>query len=394
MRKLIITCVLIMLGIALCSCGESPNDTITEDATRDRLIQGKLIEDSNVDINGHHYEWVKYRMANSGVRIIGMRTKEDTLVIPAEMHGFRVSEVGGTKEDIMDANDEYADTKEYTGYEDYYQADFMKEFHVWNIDKDQILKKIILSEGIDRITNAGFIHAQADELILPESLESVNVLSVSNSHIKKTVLKGTETTLNMYAFKNSDLKEIEFPENYHGKIETGCFIESSLEKFHCPPAAKEIEYVFTSCKQLKEFTFAENQEEIVLPSLAFSECDSLRELVFPATTKIVKIMPNLYSDEQKRDGVETLVFLGKDTELQCIDYEGNKISGYLPTGKIIAPKDSLAIQTAKKSKKIASFTPIGEKLINSTSEDYNIYEDDFYNQKNAVNLVPMEYEER
>ena len=103
-------------------------------------------------------------------------------------------------------------------------------------------------------------------------------------------------------------------------------------------------------------------------------------------------MPNLYADDTKGNGVPTLVFKGKSTELVCEDSStGKKITGYIPAGKIVAPKGSRAIRAAKKSKKIASFTERGKKLI-AEGEFINDHPD-FYERKDLVNLVPMEYEE-
>lgn len=108
--------------------------------------------------------------------------------------------------------------------------------------------------------------------------------------------------------------------------------------------------------------------------------------------RTVRIMPNLYADDTKGKGVPTLVFKGKNTKLICVDSSTDKkIKGYIPVGKIVAPKGSRAIRTAKVSKKIASFTEQGKKRI-AEGEFINDYPD-FYEWKDLVNLVPVEYEE-
>lgn len=372
---------LLMFCLMMSSCGNTQNEIADKKDIQVKLVPDKLLEETNLDIEGHHYEWIRYCLEDEGIRIIGLRTKEDVLVIPASIQGHSVTRIGGT-EDEIDAEGVYT---EYDVY------DAAKEFHIWNTDMDQKLKKIIIPEGVREIVNEGMAYVRAEELVLPESLVLVDEQTFIGCSITRAEIKGEQTTLGHSAFAMSSLKEILFPADFQGTLGPTCFSGSQIEKFHCPESIKKINFL-TDCKKLKKVTFSEKQREITIPQGAFTDCLSLKEVTIPANVRTVSIMPNLYADDTKGKGVPTLVFKGKKTELVCVDSStGKKITGYIPAGKIVAPKGSRAIRTAKVSKKIASFTEQGKKRI-AEGEFINDYPD-FYERKDLVNLVPVEYEE-
>ena len=372
---------LLMFCLLTCSCGNTQNEIVDKKEIQDKLVPDKLMEETNLDIEGYHYEWIRYCLEDDGIRIIGLRTKEDVLYIPTSIQGYPVTRIGGTEEEI--------DTEGvHTEYDVY---DAAKEFHIWNTDMEQKIKKIIIPEGVREIVNEGMAYVRAEELVLPESLVLVDEQTFIGCSITRVEIKGEQTTLGHSAFAMSLLKEILFPADFQGTLGPTCFGGTQIEIFHCPANVKKINF-FVDCKKLEEVTFSESQSKIVIPEYAFTGCLSLKKLTIPANVRTVRIMPNLYADDTKGNGVPTLVFKGKSTELVCEDSStGKKITGYIPAGKIVAPKGSRAIRAAKKSKKIASFTERGKKLI-AEGEFINDHPD-FYERKDLVNLVPMEYEE-
>lgn len=381
-NKLKIFCILLIAGIFLASCGnseKSPESNATETEIKEKLIQGNVIEQRDIDFDGQHYNWIKYYMDNQGICLLGINTNSDELVIPSSLYGFRISTIGGSK------NENSAEDQAH------FESGFSKKL-LWNTNKEQILKKVMVPEGIEKISNSGFAYLNAGEIILPESLKSIESYGFIGSNIEKVILKGKETSLEFCSFTNSSFKEIIFPDNYHGNLDTCCFTRSTIEKIKCPDNITKIDYFFQNCKDLKEITFSEKQHELTIPTCAFSGCSSLKTLTFPSTMHKVRIMPSLYADDQKKKGVETLIFQGKNTELQCINEDGSEISNYIPAGKIIAPKNSKAIKKAKKVKKIATFTSLGKKLMTKDTE-FLYRNPNFYKTKKYVKLIPMEYEE-
>lgn len=138
---------------------------------------------------------------------------------------------------------------------------------------------------------------------------------------------------------------------------------SGIRKINLPGNIIKIDYFFQNCKNLEEINFSANQKELIIPQCVFTGCRSLKSLTFPASVQSVTILPSLYADDQKEEGVETLIFLGKNTRLHCINDNDEEIPDYIPAGKIVAPKDSLAIHKAKNSKKISAFTTLEKKRI-------------------------------
>ena len=95
---------------------------------------------------------------------------------------------------------------------------------------------------------------------------------------------------------------------------------------------------------------------------SFSGCSKLKKLVFPASTKKVVYCDNFYANNYKKSPGE-LIFLGKNTELQPGSksyylkkrHDKNK-NWIISTGKIIAPRNSKAIEKAKNVWKIKKLT--------------------------------------
>ena len=378
-----------ILAITLTACGKAEALNVPEDdlvAPTASIPTSKEsadcdIEKTDVDIDGRHYEYVKYRIKKSkGVQLLSLRTKDDVLVIPAEIDGHRIKSVGYENDDIEMVIKDREEKKSY-----------------WNLSKKHKYKEIVISEGIQEISVLGFVYVAADKVVLPESLAFVGGEAFGYSKIEEVIVKGTATKLECGAFKNSTLRKIELPKNYHGLIEDLCFSNSEIETFHWPayPDGGErfIKYdAFLNCKNLKEVTFPENMEVIFICNDVFQGCIALDYLVFPATTGKVIFENSAYADNYKQ-GVDTLVFKGKDTEI--IGYQHlaviKELDDFATVGKIIAPKNSKAIKFAKRAKKYGFFSKDIKREIKKHGGIIGTYEE--YPQKD-IRLVPMDYEEK
>ena len=100
-----------MIGIMilmLCSCGGEPQqrgDSGAREGTASsgaagRLTEGRVQDETDLDIGERHDEWIRYCREGEGIRILGLRTKEDILVIPAEFRGYPVRSIGGSDEEM------------------------------------------------------------------------------------------------------------------------------------------------------------------------------------------------------------------------------------------------------------------------------------------------------
>ena len=311
--------------------------------------KGNYIERKNTYIEGRHYTFVKYKKYKNGkLRLISLKTNENALIIPQKIDGCLVVHVG-------------ADTEEVPGAR-WYDPDEKHGRLCWQKNKKQRIKKIVIPEGIKKIWNEAFRGVYAEKIILPKSLTKIDSCAFANTTTKKVVLKSKNAILKRSAFAKSSMEKIKFPNGFRGSIESGCFKYTDLKSFDWPNHGEGNENkvkfdAFRGCKSLKTVNFPENQEHMYISPGVFYGCESLERLVFPASTKKVTYRDSAYADNRK-NGVSTLVFKGQDTEVVGDEYRGEgdyKNIGkynYITVGKIIAPKNSKAIEFAKNAKKI------------------------------------------
>ena len=304
-----------------------------------------IIEKRNIKIKGRRYKYAAYIQTVSGkIMLMSLKTEEDVLYIPSEIEGNPVVLVGRPGEE---------------GYQWSNQIDTNKP--EWNLGKKKRpLKRVIFEEGIERMDDFGGV--VADEIIIPKSMREIEDSAFYKAQIKRVLVRSSQVNLGSRAFYGSTLEQIRLPDDFKGMIGTDCFNSSNLEEFWWPAYGRQqitdiSPSVFQECKKLERVVFPENQECIYIPKNAFWQCTKLRELVFPASTKKVVYSESYYADNFKH-GVDTLIFKGKDTQLEGGDIHLVAQIAYTPehflsVSKIIAPKDSEAIRFAKKAVKIS-----------------------------------------
>ena len=98
----------------------------------------------NVVIEGRRYSEVRYSMTRKGrIRLHSLKTEEKTLRIPAKIDGHPVTELRAS-----------------IG-------------HAWTAGKKQTLKKLVVPEGVKRISGRAFHRLRAEKVILPASLKRI-----------------------------------------------------------------------------------------------------------------------------------------------------------------------------------------------------------------------------
>ena len=330
-----------------------PSSTVVSAITSEEESEKmEYIEKENVVIDGHQYEYIQYcrDKQKKTIRIMSLKTKEDILIIPAKIDGEAVLTVGGTYGEFKLREEYLVDGR--------FEVD---KVLAWQTSKEQELKKIVVSEGIEKVVDMGFINTEAECIEFPKSLKLIGDETgdtcFTKSKIKHVILKGKKTIIGGFAFAYSDLKKITLPKNFQGKICFSAFEETKLEKFVWPSykgnVTKKIEYsTFAKCRNLKKVVFPKNQKHIYIPEACFWGCTKLKKLTFPASTKKVTYSSSAYADNYKK-GVGTLVFKGKKTKLAGCEYKREgKCKVFVTVGKIIAPKKSKTLAMAKKAKRI------------------------------------------
>lgn len=363
-------CVLVCVS----SCGvtqpkgsiETVKESATPKATLAREDTKILFRKENVKIAGRHYTYIDYKIELGGfISLYSLKTNGSVLYIPAQIDGKPVRNIEG------------------------------EPFkYAWQKNKKSKLKKIVIPEGVKEIH--GFANVVAEEVVLPKSLKKIHMQTFEMAKIEKVVIKNPGTQIEKYAFSESTLEKIDFPNGFSGKLEERCFEKTRLTEFCWPDYNKKKkgqigEGIFGGCKKLKRILFPENQKHIYIPHNTFWGCTVLNQLEFPASTKRVTYKECYYADNYKR-GVSTLVFRGKNTEVTGGNAERFDLGAEIPKGKkfitvkkIIAPSKSKALQFAKKAVKISYMPEWTPEIHISYSEPIKI-------SLNKENLVPVEYE--
>lgn len=368
-----------------------------------RLEEGKYYEEENIEVEGRKYRYVKYCLehGSGGIRIISMKTEEGELVIPSRLYGYRVMAVGGTYEEIPQKG--YSKKDGQVGQGEY----------AWMKDREQTLERIVISEGILEIEECSFERVHAKQIIIPASMKMIRGLAFGKSVTDSVIIKGKDTNLAGYCFEDSKLNRISMPDDFSGEIGDGCFIGSDIESFQWPAYADKDwdwihehigAYLFMNCQKLKEITFSPKTKKLYFPSKSFYLCSRLKQLVIPKQVEKVHYYGMPYAENYK-EGVGTLVFQGKDTEIRTWaieirtwDFERTgsesdeqEITDYITVSKIIAPKNSKAIEFAKGAKKVKYISEDMQQRIrydgDEIQQNFTIVEDEY-------KMMPLEYEER
>lgn len=270
----------------------SSGTVISKSVSPSQQPDTSYIEKENVTIQGKTYSYIRYAYELGKVRIICLRSKEDELVFPSEIDSHQVYLIGGYQlEDEIPAD---------------LHSDKLGEMALaWQESKAEPYQRIVIPEGVKRIIDFAFQGVRADEVQLPSSMYEIGKFSFMHSQVYKVTVKNPEMKISRMAFADSKIKELELPENFGGKVETLSFQNSRLQSFTWPvPCKKEMvgRAAFSYCKNLKEIRFPENQSLIYIPEYSFLGCESLEELVFPASTGKVRYTSQPYADNFTQGG--------------------------------------------------------------------------------------------
>lgn len=335
----------------------------------------------NVVIEGRRYSEVRYSMTRKGrIRLHSLKTEEKTLRIPAKIDGHPVTELRAS-----------------IG-------------HAWTAGKKQTLKKLVVPEGVKRISRRVFRRLRAEKVILPASLKRVPEFAFRSSKVKSVRVKNKKAVLGRCAFVYSTLREIRLPKGYSGRVKSDCFRGTKIERFVWPRGAaygkrERVEHsAFENCRSLKKVVFPKGQDLIYIPEQAFERCELLKELDFPADTGKVIYDGVNYADNYQKT-VRTLIIRGANTELKgCMTPGWSRIyeegeekyeteDGYplITVGKIVAPAGSRAIEFAKSAIKPGNYPAYYQK---EADQGQSVFDDGTLDASHiySVLYVPMEYE--
>lgn len=167
------------------------------------------------------------------------------------------------------------------------------EGNILCVDKQYKIHYDVLEEGIQ--INHVFFEEGADEVILPDSIGGIPVISL-----------GAE------CFKKTKVKTVKLPGNLV-RIGEGCFEYCPhLKSIVIPDTVTDIGgSCFESCEELENVTLSNTLK--VVPNYAFAFCSNLRQIVVPESVKEIGI--------QAFRGCKKLSKIFLSESLDVIDYE-------------------------------------------------------------------------
>lgn len=155
--------------------------------------EGNYYHLTRFSMEGRNYESAVLYLNDNEMRIISLKTKEDTLVIPSEIGGYAVTCIGGSWAELEEAVQAVRTTWE--------TPDLGKI--AWMEDPDKPYKRIEIQEGIRMVFHESFYGVKADELIFPASMELLGALSFADSEIESVRWKGKAPVTYWGAFLNT-----------------------------------------------------------------------------------------------------------------------------------------------------------------------------------------------
>ena len=171
------------------------------------------------------------------------------------------------------------------------------------------LRKIILPEGVEYIGNEAFCYAaNLEEINLPQSLNSLGFACFENcsglkvsplvipqgvteipnscflgcSSLDKVELPSSITKIGLYAFMDTSVSDINFPENLES-VEEHAFYNTRLVKVELPDGCLVFNDAFSNCLELTSISFPTGMESMPMRILQFDA--NLVKVKIPSTVE-------------------------------------------------------------------------------------------------------------
>ena len=154
--------------------------------------EGTRLRFENIAIQGRNYSQLICQIKNNKARIISLKTKEDTLVIPNSLGKYPVKVIGGDWTEIPEVV-EYARTKQMTP---------PLGVAAWMADGKKY-KKIVIEEGICTVYAESFYGIRGDVLEFPQSLLLLGALSFAESEVDEVIVKNQDVYSDWGVFLNT-----------------------------------------------------------------------------------------------------------------------------------------------------------------------------------------------
>lgn len=360
-----VVCFLLVVGFMLLVCSNQTkmySRSVAQKKQEEKNRKTTVVSKKNVVIQKRTYRYIEYEIIRSDtIQLKYIVPKEDLLVIPSKIDGYKVEQLG--KDTESDANNKYV-----------------------ALTKGKKIKKIIIGKGIKTINQSAFFQMKVDEVVLPKTLKNIEAFAFCGStlktinldsiekigygafqgckNLKKIRLQKEKVVVEAGAFSAcSHLENVLFPKTIKGRFEGSCFEKTGIKKIKWPrfvdhPEKRFGDHMFVDCSKLKSVEFPKNQKHIYIGANMFIGCRRLQKLVFPRETGMVTYRSTPCAGNYTNN-VTVLEFRDANTKVRGNKYRDKKGKwkyNFITVNKIVAPKNSKAARYAKKAVCIKEFT--------------------------------------
>ncbi|MCH5253120.1 MAG: leucine-rich repeat domain-containing protein [Lachnospiraceae bacterium] len=388
---------IIILAVLLTACGKSESanqvqtgatasgqeavtggvQTVPESTPAVTLTNG-VYRGRNLVIEGRKYLYIEYEMReNDSIRLRSLVPEGEELIIPSEIDGHRVVEVGAKSWEDSPGQD--------SGY---------AVWTLWTKSAERKLTQVVLGEYVEKINDYAFEGTKLDKVVLSETCKEIGDRAFNDSNVKEINLEHVEKVgdfafsycklekihfdspviqIGMRAFwGNENMEVIELPASMKkgSFLGSGCFSVTGISEIQWPAFPKNYgernigDGIFEDCKNLEKVALPENQKHIYLGKYMFRGCKEMT-LVIPEGTGRLTYRSTECADNYT-ENVTTLLFKDAKTKITGepyveVSYDEETFSvprgtKFICVNRIIAPADSKAAKFAKEAFRVEKFT--------------------------------------
>lgn len=159
------------------------------------------------------------------------------------------------------------------------------------------VKRIVISDGVEKIEGEAFESSIIEEIILPDTLNSIGISAFwATRRLKSIVLPNSVGEIGEQALKLSGISSITLPSGLKSMPDHMLACCESLEFIEIPASVKQIgQLTFYGCTKLKEVVLPNGVETIGFE--AFEKCENLEKIVIPES--VTAINATAFNDCEK-----------------------------------------------------------------------------------------------
>ena len=284
------------------------------------------IEVYNSDNEELVYGDYKYSIVNNSVTINSYTGSDSVVVVPDNIDGYDVTEIGGSA------------FARCTNVKEIKLPETLETIGYCAFESCTGLESIKIPSKVKTIGGGAFEYCSSlKEINLPESIEKLGSEFIGGTQIEEIQIPKSLKSGSSALYGANELKKVEFEEGTETIITRICqvdFFENKLEEIIIPDGVTEIgDSAFAGCKNVKEIKLPETLETIGY--CAFVRCTGLESIKIPSKVKTIEQEAFWYCVSLKMIILpESVESIGTDAFYECNEeftiygYEGTYAQQY------------------------------------------------------------------